>query len=125
MPAGVGSRGLSGAPLPITTPRETDGWARALLAWSERRGSFLAETSVDGSGKTRPAHERPVRARRSPTRLVNAGALLTCLDPALAGSGPIPSANNGIEGGTNARLRAMLHDHRGLSVERELKVIFW
>ncbi|HIZ19182.1 MAG TPA: IS256 family transposase, partial [Candidatus Olsenella stercoravium] len=30
-----------------------------------------------------------------------------------------------IEDGVNARLRAMLRDHRGLSVERRLKAVFW
>ena len=66
-----------------------------------------------------------MKARRSLVRLVNAGTLFTYLDPALTGSGPTPSTNNSIEGGVNARLRAMLRDHRGLSIERRLKAIFW
>ena len=37
----------------------------------------------------------------------------------------IPSTNNRIEGGTNAQLRAMLRDHRGMSVERRIKAVFW
>ena len=37
----------------------------------------------------------------------------------------IPSTNNQIEGGVNARLRAMLRDHRGLNRERRIKAAFW
>lgn len=124
-PAGVELYGLAKALLSITTLKEADGWVQALLAWSERWDSFLAETSVDENGKTWPTHERLVKARRSLVRLVNAGAPFTYLDPTLTGSGPIPSTNNSIEGGANAQLRAMLRDHRGLSVERGLKAIFW
>lgn len=124
-PAGVELYGLARALLSVTTLREADGWVQALMAWSERWDSFLAETSIDESGKTRLTHERLVKARRSLVRLVNAGTLFTYLDPTLTSSGPIPSTNNSIEGGVNARLRAMLRDHRGLSVERRLKAVFW
>lgn len=124
-PAGVELYGLARALLSVTTLREADGWVQALMAWSERWDSFLAETSVDESGKTRLTHERLVKARRSLVRLVNAGTLFTYLDPTLTSSGPIPSTNNSIEGGVNARLRAMLRDHRGLSVGRRLKAVFW
>ena len=37
----------------------------------------------------------------------------------------LPSTNNRIEGSINARLRAMLRDHRGLSIERRIKAVFW
>lgn len=124
-PAGVELYGLARALLSVTTLREADGWVQALLGWSERWDSFLAETSVDESGKARLTHERLVKARRSLVRLVNAGTLFTYLDPTLTSSGPIPSTNNSIEGGVNAQLRAMLRDHRGLSIERRLKAIFW
>jgi hypothetical protein len=39
--------------------------------------------------------------------------------------GDIPSTNNQIEGGINSRLRAMLREHRGLSIERRIKAVFW
>ena len=32
---------------------------------------------------------------------------------------------NQIEGGVNARLREMLRSHRGLSIERRIKAVFW
>lgn len=66
-----------------------------------------------------------MKARRSLVRLVNAGTLFTYLDPGLAADGPLPATSNSIEGGVNAQLRAMLRDHRGLSIERRAKAIFW
>ena len=124
-PAGVELYALAKALLSITALKEADGWVQALLAWSERWDSFLAEASIGEDGKTRLTHEGLVKDRRSLARLVNAGALFTYLDPALTASGPLPSTNNRIEGGVNAQLRAMLRDHRGLSIERRLKAIFW
>ncbi|WP_455136411.1 IS1249 family transposase [Thermophilibacter sp.] len=124
-PAGAELYGLAKALLSITTLKEADGWVQALLAWSERWDAFLSETSVAEDGTVRLTHERLVKARRSLVRLVNAGTLFTYLDPALTSSGPLPSTNNYIEGGINAQLRAMLRDHRGLSIERRLKAVFW
>lgn len=117
--------GLAKALLGITTLREADGWVGALLDWSERWDGLLAETTRGEDGRVALAHARLVKARRSLARLVNAGALFTYLDPGLTLDGPLPSTNNRIEGGVNAQPRAMLRDHRGLSVERRLKAIFW
>ena len=37
----------------------------------------------------------------------------------------LPSTNNRIEGGVNAQLRTMLRNHRGMSIERRIKAVFW
>ena len=37
----------------------------------------------------------------------------------------MPAMTNRIEGATNAPLRQMLPDHRGLSLTRRIKTIFW
>ena len=37
----------------------------------------------------------------------------------------MPAMTNRIEGATNASLRQMLPDHRGLSLTRRIKAIFW
>lgn len=123
--AGAELYGLARALLSITTLGEAQGWVDSLLSWSERWDAFLSETAAGEDGRPRLVHERLVKARRSLVRLVNAGTLFTYLDPELALEGPLPATNNSIEGGVNARLRAMLRDHRGLSVERRLKAIFW
>ncbi|OUO18326.1 IS256 family transposase [Collinsella sp. An307] len=123
--AGAELYGLAKALLSVATLKEADGWVEALLAWSERWDEFLAETTRGEDGRVALTHERLVKARRSLVRLVNAGTLFTYLDPGLIAGGPLPSTNNRIEGGVNARLRSMLRDHRGLSIERRLKAIFW
>lgn len=91
--------------------------------------SRIAEPEVavsDGEdGRPRLVHKRLVKARRSLVRLVNAGTLFTYLGPGLTADGPLPATSNSIEGGVNAQLRAMLGDHRGFSIERRLKAVFW
>ena len=52
--------------------------------------------------------------------------MFTYLDKSLkAEIDKIPATNNRIEGGINAQLRTMLRDHRGLSIERRIKAVFW
>lgn len=36
-----------------------------------------------------------------------------------------PSTNNRIEGGINAQLRAVLRNHRGMTIEKRIKAVFW
>lgn len=123
--AGVELYGLAKALLSITTLKEAQGWVEAFVAWSERWDEFLSEKTKTEGGKYVLTHERLVKARRSLARLISTGTLFTYLDPHLEHLAPLPSTNNRIEGGVNARLRAMLRDHRGLSIERRLKAIFW
>lgn len=123
--AGIELYGLAKVLLSITTLKEAQGWVEAFLTWSERWDDFLSERTKTEVGKYVLTHERLVKARRSLARLISAETLFTYLDPSLAHLAPLPSTNNRIEGGTNAQLRAMLRDHRGLSIERRLKAIFW
>ena len=82
--------------------------------------------TCDEYGQYRPTHERLVKAQNSLIRLIREDTMFTYLDEALlAEIEKIPSTNNQIEGGVNARLRAMLRDHRGLNVERRIKAVFW
>ena len=37
----------------------------------------------------------------------------------------MPATNNRIEGGVNAQLREMLRSHRGLTLLRRVKAVFW
>ena len=85
----------------------------------ERYQVFLNQMTIDENGQRRPTHERLVKARNSLIRLIRDGTLFTYLDEELLRTiEKIPSTNNQIEGGVNARLRAMLRDHRGLNIER-------
>lgn len=123
--AGAELYDLARALLSITTLKEADGWVEAFLEWSERWAGFLAERTRTEDGGYALTHERLVKARRSLARLIGAGTLFAYLDPCLEHLAPLPATNNRIEGGINAQLRTMLRDHRGLSIERRLKAIFW
>jgi len=85
----------------------------------------LSEVTYDENGKPRPKHERLIKAEKSIIRLLNDNTLFTYLDKELRAEFKIPSTNNRIEGGVNACLREMLHNHRGLYVERRIKAVFW
>lgn len=123
--AGVELYGLAKALPSITTLKEAQGWVGAFIAWPERWGGFLSEQTETDDGKYVLTHERLVKARGSLARPISAGTLFTYLDPRLEHLAPLPSTNNRIEGGVNSRLRGMLRDHGGLSIERGLKAIFW
>ena len=58
-------------------------------------------------------------------RLSNEGTLFTYLDPTLTAEGPLPRTNNRIEGGVNAQLREVLRCHRGMSLARRIKAVYW
>ena len=87
--------------------------------------AFLSEMTRDEKGKLRPMHERLLKAERSLERLVRQNTLFTYLDESLSCGEELPSTNNRIEGGVNAQLRTMLRNHRGMSIERRIKAVFW
>lgn len=70
-------------------------------------------------------HERLRKARSGLVALGNEGTLFTYLDPALSAERPLPATSNRNEGGVNAPLRSMLGNHRGMSVIRRIKAVFW
>ncbi len=108
----------------LETLRQAEWWVERYLQWCGFWADFLEDVSyVDG--RRQFTHERLRRARSSLSRLVSAGTLFTYLDPTLAADGPLPRTNNPIEGGVNARLRDMLRNHRGLSLMRRVKAVFW
>ena len=77
----------------------------------------------------RPAPVHPREAQEGPLLALagssRGGALFTYLDPALTAGRPLPRTNNAIEGGVNAQLRDVLRNHRGLSLMRRAKAVFW
>ena len=100
-------------------------WVDRFTGWIVKHKRFLSEVTYDENGKIRPKHERLIKAEKSILRLLNDNTLFTYLDEELRAEFKIPSTNNRIEGGVNACLREMLHNHRGLSVERRIKAVFW
>ena len=100
-------------------------WVTRLINWRIRHKAFLSEMTRDEKGKLRPMHERLLKAERSLVRLVRQNTLFTYLDESLSCGEELPSTNNRIEGGVNAQLRTMLRNHRGMSIERRIKAVFW
>ena len=100
-------------------------WVNRFTGWIVKHKRFLSEVTYDENGKPRPKHERLIKAEKSILRLLNDNTLFTYLDEELRAEFKVPSTNNRIEGGVNACLREMLHNHRGLSVERRIKAVFW
>jgi hypothetical protein len=124
--AGVELYGLAKELLHLETKVEADEWTERFIHWMSRYNRFLSQLSYDEFGNSRPTHERLIKAQRSLMKLLKEGTMFTYLDGSLqAEIGKVPSTNNRIEGGTNAGLREMLRNHRGLSVERRIKAVFW
>ena len=124
--AGVELYALAKDLLHVESHSEADRWVDSFVCWMRRYNSFLSQMTYDENGKGRPTHERLLKAQRSIMNLLKEGTLFTYLDEKLRTEiGAIPSTNNQIEGGINSQLRAMLREHRGLSVERRIKAVFW
>ncbi|MBQ9043912.1 MAG: IS256 family transposase, partial [Eggerthellaceae bacterium] len=108
------------------TVESATAWLQAFNDWCGRWEGFLAERTLnEETGKMGWTHERLVTARNGLITLIKRGHLFTFLDPALTADGPLPSTNNKLEGGVNAQLRDMLRKHRGLSLMRRAKAVFW
>ena len=112
--------------LHLESQEEVGRWLDRFSDWMTRYRDFLSEMSRDEYGVLRPTHERLVKAENSLIRLVREETMFTYMDDALKSKiGTIAATTNMIEGGINSRLRAMLREHRGLSIERRLKAVFW
>lgn len=114
---------LSKELLHIKTLKQAQWWTEQYLQWCEFWSEFLSEyTYVDG--RKEYTHERLRQARRALTGLVNKNLLFAYLDPRLNTEEPMPSMNNRIEN-INGRIRSVLRDHRGLSLLRRIKAVYW
>ena len=109
--AGQELYGLAVELMHLDTLRQADWWVERYLQWCECWADFLEDVSVV-DGRRQYTHERLRKA-------------FTYLDPDLAAEGPLPRTNNPIEGGVNAQLRDVLRNHRGLSLMRRVKAVFW
>ncbi len=122
--AGTELYGIAKEILKVSNPNEAAVWMASFVSWCTRWENFLKEkTYVDG--KRQYKHERLRKARRGLEKLVREGTLFTYLDEELKDAGVIPSTTNRIEGGVNRQLRALLNEHRGLSITRQIKAVFW
>ena len=112
--------------LHIEKKEQAEAWIDAFLEWIRHYSSFLSQRTYDENGNYRFTHERLIKAEKALLRLIRNGTMFTYLDDELrAELEKIPATNNRIEGGINSQLRTMLRDHRGLSIERRIKAVFW
>jgi hypothetical protein len=124
LPAGVELYAIAKGLLYVKTLYQASVWLEDYTAWCSKWEDFLAEETVS-EGRRFPTHENLVKAKRSLNTLVNQGTLFTFLDLTLTEDGALPSTNNKIEGGVMAQLRQLLRDHRGMSITRRIKAVFW
>ena len=123
--AGVDLYALAKELLKVETSEQAAAWLAAYASWCAAYEDFLREETTNDEGRTFLTHERLVKARNSLTALVRQKTLFTYVDPGLVGRlGPLPATNNAVES-TNAQLRSMLREHRGLSLERRIKAVYW
>lgn len=125
-PAGIELYMLAKDLLHIKKQDEIDDWTNRFIQWMTKYNRFLSQMTYNENGNSRPTHERLLKAQQSLLKLLKEGTMFTYLDGRLRSKieNP-PSTNNRIEGGINSRLRTMLRDHRGLSIERRIKAVFW
>ncbi len=125
-PAGIELYMLAKDLLHVETNENANKWTGRFVTWMEKYQKFLEQMTIDENGNKRPTHERLIKAQKSILRLLKDETMFTYLDESLRSKiDNIPSTTNRIEGGINSRLRAMLRDHRGLSIERRIKAVFW
>lgn len=123
--AGFELKVLANDLMKIREKSEAEKWVDRFVDWHVRYKNFLSQKTKDEFGKERYTHERLIKAKNSLDRLLREKTLFTYLDEELRGEIEIPATNNRIEGGVNAQLRAMLREHRGLSLERRIKAVYW
>ena len=124
--AGIELYALAQDLLHLSSWSEAEDWTDRFVKWMAKYNLFLSQMTYDENGKQRPTHERLLKAESSLVKLIKEGSLFRYLDEDLREEfGKLPATNNQIEGGINSRLRAMLREHRGLSVERRIKAVFW
>lgn len=121
--AGVELYGIAKDLLHIKSLNEAAEWMASFAAWCSTWEEFLAEFTIV-EGRRQYKHERLRKARGILEKLCRKGTLFTYLDEDLLQDGTIPATSNRIES-SNARIREILRNHRGMNVDRRIKAAFW
>ena len=124
LPAGIELYKLAKDLLGVKDIDAAIAWIKRYSIWCMKWSDFLKERSLN-NGKLEYTHKNLRKARSALSKLISKGQLFTYLDLGLAHLGSLPATNNRIEGGINAQLRHMLRDHRGLSLMRRIKAVYW
>ena len=121
-PAGRALYAIAKGLFKVKTTDDAHAWIVRLLNWRKQYNEFLKQMTTDEYGNKYPTHQRLLNAENSLNRLIRNHTLFTFLEVTDI---EVPHTTNRIEGGINAQLRAMLRNHRGLSLERRLKAVYW
>lgn len=115
---------ISRALLRVTSLDEAAIWSASLATWHSQNQEFIQERTWLADGSWQYTHPRVRTAYRRLERLVKQGVMFTFLDPDLLVEGPVSRTTNQIEG-YNAKIRAMLREHRGMSQEHQWRAVGW
>lgn len=124
LPAG---RELRRIAIALSRTADADGlrdWLVSYNAWRTRWHTWLRESSTYKDGTEADTHQRLVKARNLLDRRIKEETMGTFITMAGQCATPIPTTNNLLES-WNKQLRAMLRNHNGLSLEREMRAICW
>lgn len=122
--AGAELYGIAKDLMQVNNLNDAAAWLAGFSNWCACWEEFLKEKTVI-DGRRQYKHERLRKARRGLEKLARQGSLFTYLSEDLVKDGMIPATNNRIEGGVNRQLREILREHRGLSLIRRIKAVFW
>ena len=109
----------------VKTQEDAKIWIQRLFNWRVTFKEFLNEMTRDSNDNLRATHERLLKAYNSLVVLINTETMFRYLDETLVLDKECPRTNNPIEGGVNAQLRRLFRYHRGMSVEKRIKAVFW
>lgn len=115
---------ISRALLRVKTLEQAAIWSASLASWHSQYQGFIKERTWLADGSWQYTHPRVRTAYRRLERLVRQGVLFTFLDSKLLEEGSISRTTNRIEG-YNAKIRAMLREHRGMPVEHQWRAVGW
>ena len=112
--------------LTVSSSEQASQWVIRYHQWYEHYYDFLHEQTYSDHAY-RDTHERLVKASRILNKLITQQQLFTNLNKPYQYEYKqhIIRTNNQIEGGVNKQLRILLHAHRGMSIDRQIKTIFW
>lgn len=123
--AGIMLKDLASDLYNVKTQEDAKIWIQRLFNWRVTFKEFLNEMTRDSNDNLRATHERLLKAYNSLVVLINTETMFRYLDETLVLDKECPKTNNPIEGGVNAQLRRLLRYHRGMSVEKRIKAVFW
>ena len=119
----------------IDTLAQRDQWIQQLYAFGERYDKIIKERTYGpinpfGCRRWWYTHRNLRSAYRQLIKLVKDEQLFTYLEVVVTDTDtgkpvPIPRTTNHVEGGINSRLRDLMKLHRGLPVERQIRLVDW